>query len=544
MTLHSFRLVPLCLACALVLGPNVLPAQTSGENPAQPSQPAAPTMAEIERAWAAGDMVFVREGLKILAETEGTALAQYRYGRVLANGHGGPRDNKAAATWLQKAVDQDHIEAMVLLARIYLSSKTEKGALAAAPLLQRAAARGNSGGQYYLALSMQNGVGMEADPANALNWLLAAGEQGHVAAQFELAKAFSRGIGTEKDTVKTQRWLTEAAANGHVQSQLFLALALDRGNGMKQDRAAALSWFRRAAEAGLPVAQRELGLRYLTDASGPRNVTEALRWLQAAAEAGDTGAQVQLGHIHLKGPDHGLPQDDKAAYDWYHRAAAAGDPRGMLAQAVLLTEGRGADRDLTEAVRLLRLADEEADFAAARLQLGRMAARGLLDGLVAPQTAVPWAALAVTQKDDAEALAWLEQQARGENRPARTILALLLQDRGGDEAHIANLLSEAAEMGDATAQFRLGMLYTTGAGIELDYVAAHKWFNIAATQGIAEAVEQRALLGQLMTPEQVATAQEAARSWMAAEGARAPQTVQQIKTSDADKDSDKASSND
>ena len=43
-------------------------------------------MAEIEQAWERGDYVFVRQGLKRHAEETGTALAQYRYGRVLAEG--------------------------------------------------------------------------------------------------------------------------------------------------------------------------------------------------------------------------------------------------------------------------------------------------------------------------------------------------------------------------------------------------------------------------------------------------------------------------
>ena len=60
---------------------------TTSQTPA-----AMPTMAEVEQAYTRGDFVFVRSALQKLAETDGSALAQYRFGRVLAEGRGGPRD--------------------------------------------------------------------------------------------------------------------------------------------------------------------------------------------------------------------------------------------------------------------------------------------------------------------------------------------------------------------------------------------------------------------------------------------------------------------
>jgi TPR repeat protein len=62
--------------------------------------------------------------------------------------------------------------------------------------------------------------------------------------------------------------------------------------------------------------------------------------------------------------------------------------------------------------------------------------------------------------------------------------------------------------------FRLGMMYSTGAEVETDYVSAHKWFNLAAMRGNAEAARLRREIAVQMTQTEIATAQRAARDWL------------------------------
>jgi hypothetical protein len=533
MTPLSRRACHLLLTTAMLFTPVAALAQTA-ESQTTDTQPATdttaetpettPSMAEVEQAYQRGDFVFVRDSLKILAETDGTALAQYRYGRVLAEGRGGPRDMNAAAEWLQKAVDQNNNDAAVLLARIYLSAKTKEAAEAAGGLLTRAAARGHREGQYYLGLLHRTGHGVEKSPEDSFNWFLASAEQGFVEAQYELARAYSRGEGVKASNPESERWLTEAANNGHVRAQFFLANALDQGRGVTQDRAAALGWYRRAAEAGHLVAQRELGLRYLQGIATEANPDEALRWLTSAAKAGEAGAQVGLGRAYADGEKWGIARNDDEAVKWYRHASEQSAPQGMVALAGMQEQGRGMAQDLEAAVKLYRKA-VEAGYPPAALRLGELAGDGKLDGLVAPQRAVPWVLLSAEQGNEA-AVKWLEAQSEGENRQARTGLGLYLLKQDGQEARGAALLAQAAELGDVVAQFTMGELLTTGTGIDLDYVQAHKWFNIAAAQGHRAAAEQRATLGKLMTPEQTAEAQTAAREWFAQEAARVPKTQQ------------------
>ncbi len=62
--------------------------------------------------------------------------------------------------------------------------------------------------------------------------------------------------------------------------------------------------------------------------------------------------------------------------------------------------------------------------------------------------------------------------------------------------------------------YRMGLVYSTGMGVPVDYVAAHKWFNLAAMKGIREARMLRREMADCMSSEEVRRAQRSAREWM------------------------------
>lgn len=68
---------------------------------------------------------------------------------------------------------------------------------------------------------------------------------------------------------------------------------------------------------------------------------------------------------------------------------------------------------------------------------------------------------------------------------------------------------------------KAGLAYSTGQGAPLCYVQAHKWFNLAALAGVAEAKVYRRELSELMTSDEIAEAQAGARQWLA-DAARGP----------------------
>lgn len=71
-----------------------------------------------------------------------------------------------------------------------------------------------------------------------------------------------------------------------------------------------------------------------------------------------------------------------------------------------------------------------------------------------------------------------------------------------------------ARKGRADALYNLGLAYSTGQGVGVDYVAAHKWFNLAAMKGSDLAKSWRAQISREMSTGQIAEAQRLAREWL------------------------------
>jgi TPR repeat protein len=69
----------------------------------------------------------------------------------------------------------------------------------------------------------------------------------------------------------------------------------------------------------------------------------------------------------------------------------------------------------------------------------------------------------------------------------------------------------AAKQGNASAQGNLGVMYAFGKGVLKDYVYAHMWGNIAATNGNKKSVKFRDFVEKKMTPADISTAQKLAR---------------------------------
>ena len=86
----------------------------------------------------------------------------------------------------------------------------------------------------------------------------------------------------------------------------------------------------------------------------------------------------------------------------------------------------------------------------------------------------------------------------------------------GDAAIGECLAAHAA--GELSALYDLGVAFSTGSrGIACDMIEAHKWFNIAASEGHEEAAWCRADIAEEMTAREIAEAQRRAREWLVSE---------------------------
>ena len=100
--------------------------------------------------------------------------------------------------------------------------------------------------------------------------------------------------------------------------------------------------------------------------------------------------------------------------------------------------------------------------------------------------------------------------------------------RAWDSKRYAEALAEwrvAASAGDARSMRALGRMYVAGLGVPQNYVEAHKWLNLAAARGDAEAAAERDALAAKMTPGQIASAQDRALEWRPDSAAAAPEAA-------------------
>ena len=69
----------------------------------------------------------------------------------------------------------------------------------------------------------------------------------------------------------------------------------------------------------------------------------------------------------------------------------------------------------------------------------------------------------------------------------------------------------AAVQGHGGAQFNLGGMYFEGAGVPQDNLRAYVWFTLGAIAGAPGASRNRTAIGKLLSPDELARAQQMAR---------------------------------
>ena len=129
------------------------------------------------------------------AAEKGDAAAQFALGECCLRGFNGlAKFPKLAAEWVAKAASAGVTHAQKRLGWMHdhgigvVQDKTE-----AARLFRLAAKQGESEAMYNSALCLYNGLGCDADPVQAVQWMRRAVELGYPSAQAELARWYVHG---------------------------------------------------------------------------------------------------------------------------------------------------------------------------------------------------------------------------------------------------------------------------------------------------------------------------------------------------------------
>lgn len=506
---HSLPRQTLFALCAMTLAGPAL-----AQDAVEPIELALET---AKATYDAGDFVTARRLLLALAEG-GDAGSQLDIGLLMIQGKGGPVAQEDGEDWIAKAAAQDHPVANRIMGQIALAQSQTPGAdVSARQFLRRATDLGDIPATYLLGELLLT----DSDPADALALITRAAESGHSGAQYRLSELLSQGKYAPADANTAFAWLTKAADAGLPEAQYQLARSFDNGAikpAQGDGTGMALDWYRRAAENGHVLAQRTMGVRHLGGDGVAQNTQEAIRWLRSAADQGDAGAQFNLGLIFADGM--GISPDPAQALPYFIAASDRGVPQASYRAAKILEEDQGVAMDIDRSFALYLRAHTQGS-ARATQRLGQLASANFLGGRAAPHDAVAWVLFSARQ-GDAEALPWLQKQAEGGMRQAMHALGEYYYEtpEGADSPRDAEAavqwFSRAAEADLPESQLALARMISLGIGTDNDYVAAHKWFNIAAARGLSDAVPLRDALTDLMTPDQVAEAQTQATAFFEA----------------------------
>jgi uncharacterized protein len=195
------------------------------------------------------------EELEAMAR-QGSAPAQRRWAESLERAASTPAEFQQAHKWYYLAATQGDVSAQKKLYEYYWNGKTgapiREEALA---WLERAAGDGgDAGAQYQLALHLERGEDVKADPMRAWELYSQAAIAGHAAASFEVARHLREGKLVEKNLNEAYAWFEKAATAGHAPAALVVAEMSLHGEGCARDPMRALRWATVARDRRVPEA--------------------------------------------------------------------------------------------------------------------------------------------------------------------------------------------------------------------------------------------------------------------------------------------------
>ena len=389
----------------------------------------------------------------------GDVEAQFRLGKLYAEGHGLPRDEEKSLFWYGEAAEQGHAGAQRYLAfEAYSLTWAEM-----ARWRQKLADQGDVRAKCLLGDMYAKGRGVPQDKAKAACWYRKAALRGHDEAAFELGSMYAAGDGVPQDKAEVAYWYRKAAEQENVRAQWRLGNMYAAGDGVPQDKAEAARWFYSMAKSGSVEAQWRLSNMYASGEGLPKDTEKALDWCVTAVER---GAFLGPAYFDVRR----VEKEAAEAAGWLRKLGEQGDAVAQYCLGFIHSGGEVLLRDRAEAARWFRKAAEQG-HAEAQWHLGNMLDTG--EGV--PQ-------------DRAEAAAWFRKAAEQGTVRAQWRLGNMYAAGEGvpqDKAEAAAWLRKAAERWNNRAQWQLGVMYAAGDGVPQDTKTALYWLNRAVEQGIS-----------------------------------------------------------
>jgi hypothetical protein len=182
---------------------------------------------------------------------------------------------------------------------------------------------------YYMAYCLENGIGVEADPTQALELYTAvtAAEDLSVYDAYLPNAAYTRiGIlyaggseGLEQDDAKALEAFQTAAEAGYDVAQFYMGRMYENGLGVDRDYEQAYEWYMQAAEQDYAPALNQIGYLYYNGYGVEADIDQTIYYQKLAAMQGYAPAQINLGYLFENGI--GVEKNLGTALSYYQLAA-------------------------------------------------------------------------------------------------------------------------------------------------------------------------------------------------------------------------------
>ena len=326
-----------------------------------------------ERAIRAGNAAVLPAQLAL--SDSGNVFSSYFAAYCLLKGIGCDKDWKKAAHCYENIASRGNVAAVREAALLYAGNRAYKEAM---DWFVKGGEAKDMVSEFYYGKYLTDGKGCTADTAKGFVYLLRAAEKGHAAAQYETGKAYNEGTGTGKDDVRAYYWFEQASLQGNVHAMWNRAMCLKNGTGTGVDYETSIYWLARAAEKGYHnkakalVSGKQPGWQdspYIEYLYGMQQYAQGNYEAAAKLFKNVAKAKVQAGEVMLQLCQLGQTTDLRTEKRIANALSRMDAPQARMEWAKLCFQGRGMEKDMDKAVKIMNTLAEQG-YAPAQCWLG------------------------------------------------------------------------------------------------------------------------------------------------------------------------------
>lgn len=291
-----------------------------------------------------------KKAFELLKKHEGVHYPELQrlLGSFYELGIGTEVDCREAYICYKRATLDDHVQAYVDLARMYMNGKyVDEDNKKAFALNMYAANMGSANGMYNVGMMYKVGLGVKQNFSSAVEWLKKASDAGHEDASVELGDYY-----LDRDEEQAVFYYGQGAEKGNAHAKYVLYQFYRDGlGGLEQNDAKAFELCSQAAALGDKDAIGDMGCCYEDGVGVDQDYGKALEWYLKAGEAGNALGFLNAGYAYSNGRGAELNYD--LALENFKKASEMGEANGITAIGWLYREGASVKKNLQKAFQYL-----------------------------------------------------------------------------------------------------------------------------------------------------------------------------------------------